>query len=132
MRQYADSTALAAYPGGDTVPAEDAEALLRTASRAVDKLLTGILYDTDSDGLPTDTDVAQALEDATCAIAVEAQATGALAAGASRQWDSVKIGNVALGNPRAAADAVVVHGLPIPAAALVALTSVGPLGVWVQ
>lgn len=132
MRQYADIPALTAYPGGATVPVEDADAHLRTASRVVDRLLLGILYDTDSDGLPTDPDVAEALSDATCAIVVEAIATAALNAGSTQQWDSVKIGNVALGSPRRGGDTLVVSGLPIPAAALLALSSVGPMGVWVQ
>lgn len=132
MRQYADIPALTAYPGGATVPVEDADAHLRTASRVVDRLLTGIVYDTDTDGLPTDTDVAEAMSDATCAIVVEAIATGALAAGGTQQWDSVKIGNVSLGAPRKGGDTLVVYGLPIPTAALVALSAVGPMGVWVR
>lgn len=134
MRQYADSTALAAYPGGSAVASDSVDLLLRTASRVVDKLLTGILYDTDSDGMPTDTDVAQALSDATCAIALEADARGSLNAGQTQQWESVQIGNVALSTLQGASatDTPMVLGLPVPPAAIVALSGVGPMGVWVQ
>lgn len=129
MRVYATPEQLAAYPGGSTVPDADADALLRTASRMVDRLLTGRVYDTDADGMPTDVDVLQALADAACAIATELVATGATAAGASLQWDSVGIGSVSLSGRKAADGTVTVLGLPVPAAAIAALADVGPLYV---
>lgn len=132
MRQYADSAALAAYPGGSAVPSEDAEALLRTASRVVDQLLRGFVYDVDDDSLPTDVDVAQALSDATCAIVVEGYATGVFTPGATKQWDQVRVGNVSLGKASTKAGALIVAGIPIPPAALTALSGVGCVGVWVQ
>lgn len=133
MRVYATAADLAAYPGGDTIAAADADALLRTASRAVDHILVGRVYDVDTvTELPTDTDVAQALNDATCAIAVEAASTGVLEAGATQQWESVSIGNVSLSAPKGASatDSPRVLGLPVPAAAIIALQDVGTR--WVQ
>lgn len=130
MRLYADAAALAAYPGGSAVPAESVDALLRTASRVVDQLLRGIVYDTDpATLLPTDPDVAGALEDAACAIAVEAHATGALAAGGTQEWDSVKLATVALSGRKSRSGSLTVAGVPVPTAALVALADVGPLVV---
>lgn len=131
MRQYADSAALAAYPGGDAVAAGDADALLRTASRMVDQLLVGRVYDTDAAGYPTDPDNVQALEDATCAIAVELDATGATSGGATEAWDSVGIGSVKLSGRRAAEGTVTVLGLPVPPLAVVHLLDVGNLRWWV-
>lgn len=132
MRLYADSAALAAYPGGAAVPEADADALLRAASRAVDELLFGIVYATDAEQLPSDPDVAQAMSDATCAIALEAHTTGALAAGATKRWKSVSVGNVSLADAAEGADTVVVLGLPIPAAALLALAGIGCTFTWVR
>jgi len=128
MRQYATAADLAAYPGGDTIPTADADARLRTASRVVDECLKGVVYDTDPTTLlPTDADVAQAMNDATCAIAVEAQATGAGTAGATQQWSSVGIGNVSLAGGKTAEGTAVVLGYPVPADAVVALRSIGPV-----
>lgn len=132
MRVYADAAALAAYPGGDTVPAGSVDVLLRAASRVVDTILVARKYDVDTDGLPTGVDDAQALSDAVCAIAVEAQATGALSAGSSQQWSSVSIGNVSLSGKVSGADAPVVLGMPVPPAAVNALSGVGVLWVDVR
>lgn len=129
MRQYADSTALAAYPGGGNVPTAEADPLLRTASRLVDVLLRCVAYPTDTDGYPTDANVAEALSDATCAIVAETYETGQLAPGATQQWQQVSIGSVSLGGRQAADGAVTVHGVTIPAAALLALGSVGTVRV---
>jgi hypothetical protein len=126
MAQYADAAALAAYPGGDAIAPADADTFLRTASRVVDAALKGVEYDTDVDGLPTDTDVAQAMSDATCAIALEANAAGTLTAGgATQEWSSVSIGNVSLSKPTGSTDALVLLGVPVPAAAIIALQSIG-------
>jgi hypothetical protein len=124
MRVYALSTD--AWP---TDPPANADLLLRTASRVVDELLIGRVYDVDSDGLPTDTDVAQALQDATVSIALELEATGVLAAGSSQAWNSVSIATVSLSGREPAEGSTVVLGLPVPAAAIVALVDVGT--VWV-
>jgi len=130
MRVYATAVELAAWPGGDAVPAEDADAFLRTASRVVDRLLVGRVYDVDADSMPTDADVIQALSDAACAIALEDHSTGASAAGSTTAWESVGIGSVSLSGGKAADGTVRVDGIPVPAAALLALATVGRLVVW--
>lgn len=127
MRLYA--TATDAWPAGSE-PA-NADVLLRAASRTVDHLLTARVYDTDTDGYPTDPDVAQALTDATVAIVHELEATGALEAGASTAWESVGIGSVSLSGRKPAEGAVTVAGIPVPPIALVHLSDVGRVGVWV-
>lgn len=127
MRMYATPAELAAYPGGDAVPTEDADAFLRTASRVVDRLLIGRVYDVDTDSLPTDPDVIQALSDAACAIALEDHSTGASAAGSTTAWESVGIGSVNLSGGKAADGTLRVDGIPVPASALLALATVGRL-----
>lgn len=130
MRQYADSAAYAAYFPDATVPA-NVDTLLRGASRVVDRLLLGRVYDVDAAGMPTNADDLQALSDATCAIAGEADALGVYDAGNTQQWESVKIGTVQLQNLQGAstADSPVVLGLPVPASAIVALAGVGHMRV---
>ena len=126
MRVYATAEQLAAYPGGSTVPEASAVEFLTQASAVVDYLLLGRVYDVDDDGLPTDTDVADSLQRATCAIVVEGYVTGALSSGSTLQWGSVAIGSVKLADLQgASADHRVVMGLPIPPAAIIALFSVG-------
>lgn len=126
MRLYADSAAYAAYTG-EAAPA-NVDVLLRTASRVVDVLLVGRAYDTDPDTqLPTDPDEAQAMSDATCAIAQEADSTGVLTAGGSQEWDAVGIGSVSLSGRKAKAGTVSVNGIAVPPVALVHLSDVG---VW--
>lgn len=129
MRLYATPTDLAAHPGGDVVPAEDAETLLRTASRMVDEALRGRVYDVDAAGMPTGTDELQATVDAACAIAVELHAIGYNTAGGTQAWQSVGIGSVSLSGPTQTAGTVLVMGLPVPPAAVVALRSVGVFSV---
>jgi hypothetical protein len=129
MRVYATPEQLAAAPNGSTVPEADAPAYLRTASRMVDRLLVGRAYATDVDGMPTDADVLQALTDAACAIAVELVATGATLPGASAQWDSVGIGSVSLSGRKATEGTLTILGLPVPAAAIAALSDVGTMDV---
>lgn len=62
---YATSEQLASYLEA-TAPA-DAGRLLTRASELVDDHIVTAFYDVDTNGLPTDTDVAAALRDATCA-----------------------------------------------------------------
>lgn len=127
MRVYATSAQYESYTGG-AAPA-NVSVLLRVASRVVDYLLRGVVYDVDAAGLPTDADVIQALQDATCAIAAECASTGALDSGGTQAWDSVSIGNVSLSGRGTAAEAVTVGGIPVPGVALVFLADVGPLVV---
>lgn len=110
------------------------DALLRLSSRIVDTLLVGVVYDTDTAGMPTDPDVEQQLADATCAIARDSAIVGVLSGGGtSGQWDSISIGNVTLsgrGGESSTAQ-VSVGGVPVPPDALTALAQVGPLVVMV-
>lgn len=132
MRQYATVADLAAYPGGDAIPSADADARLRTASAVVDECLKGVVYDTDPVTLlPTDTDVAQAMADATCAIAVEANAAGVYTAGGTQDWSSVSIGNVTLSGATTSGSNPVVLGHPIPVDAVTALRTIGAPSVTV-
>lgn len=128
MRVYATTTD--AWP---TTPPANADDLLSAASRVVDALLFGVVYDTTTTGMPSDTDVAEVLKEATVAIALEAEANGTLDPGSSREWESVAIGNVALSNQPGASDSDTpnVMGLLVPAAARLALASLGrPSVVW--
>ena len=92
-RVYATSTDLAAYTGS-SAPA-NADALLAKASRFLDSAVFRLCWFTaDSDGLPTDTVVAQAFTDSVCAQAAWwselSDSTGAQTAG----WGTVQIGSV--------------------------------------
>lgn len=131
MRVYATTVQLAAYPGGDTIPAGTQDLALRAASRVVEACVSLRTYAVDVDGMPTNADDVQAMADATCAIAVEAYTTGAFEAGSSQQWESVRIGNVQLQNLQGAssADSPVIAGLPVPPVAVNALLGVGEVSV---
>jgi hypothetical protein len=131
-RVYATAEQLAAYkPGGDTVPAEDADALLAVASKLIDQALVARAYDVDANGLPTDTDDAAGMRDATCATAVELYTRGALESGGTDVWDSVSIGSVSLSG-RATDGNTDVFGLPVPPVAAVYLSDVGVPSVSVR
>lgn len=129
MRQYATTLELAAYPDGDSIADAVATTVLVGASRIVDRLLTGYVYDTDAAGLPTDTDVAAILRDAACALAVEAQAAGMFDAGASFDWQSASIGAVSLSGRVSAHGTIMVDGWPAPPLVLAALSAVGDFRV---
>jgi len=129
MRLYATTTDV--WP---TDAPADADALVRAASRVVDVLLRGVVYDTDVAGMPTDTDVAASLKAAATAIALEAEATGTLAAGGTQKWETVAIGSVQLSSLQGASvsDTPTVGGLPVPPAAVLELSSVGRVEVWTR
>lgn len=129
-RVYATEAAYVTYTGA-AAPANVAM-LLRIGSRVVDALLTGVVYDVDDDGLPTDVDVAQALSDATCAIAGEAAGTGVLDVGGTQAWDSVGIGNVSLSGKGTTEDTTVILGVPVPPVARLFLADVGDVVVIVR
>lgn len=99
-RVYATPEEYAAWLTPDVatpVPPAGAARALRAASGRIDELLIAAVYDTDDDGLPTDTDVAEALKEATCAQADYQQTTGdPYSTGAAGQWASVGIGSVSL------------------------------------
>ena len=125
MRLYADDAAYVAYHGG-TAPAQ-VDRLLRMASRVVDHILLGRVYDVNADGMPTDSDDIAALSDATCCIAGEIDAQGLATAGSTDKYESVAIGSVQLSNLQGAStsDTPTVAGIPVPADAVLALAGVG-------
>lgn len=125
MRQYATAAELAAYPDGDSIATAVADTVLVGASRIADRLLTGYVYDTDSDGLPADTSVAAILRDAVCAIAVEAQAGGLFDTGATFDWQSASIGSVSLSGRTTAQGTRLIDGWPVPPLVIAALSAVG-------
>lgn len=90
---YATTADLVTYLEPDPVPA-NADRLLARASEILDGALIGAVYKTDATtGMPTDTDVVDALRNATCAqvqfMAVVQDETGALAG-----FSSVSVGGV--------------------------------------
>jgi len=108
-----------------TDPPENAELILRLASRVVDFLLVGRVYAVDTDSMPTHPDVAQALQDATVTIAHEVVERGTLEAGGTSQWQSVSIGSVSLSGRMESDGTVMVAGIPVPPVALIYLGDVG-------
>jgi len=93
---YADSSALASWTGA--AAPSDATALLRSASILVRDATISAIYSTDDDGYPTDADVSQAFEDATCAHAAALSAAGVnpLASGAVAGIASSAIGGASI------------------------------------
>lgn len=92
-RVYATEAEYAEWLGVATAP-DGAEAALRRASMVIDQMLLSSHYETDDNGLPTDTDVAAALRDATTAQAEYARANrDSLGVGAV-QATSVSIGSL--------------------------------------
>ncbi|MFD5711328.1 hypothetical protein ACFWHW_13175 [Streptomyces pharetrae] len=89
---YATEQQLIDYLAPDPAPANAAKVLDR-ASDDIDGLLIGAVYDTDSNGMPTDPKVQAALRKATLAQAEYLVATGDLT-GAQRQWGRVQVGGV--------------------------------------
>jgi hypothetical protein len=114
----------------------EADFYLKRASKVVDELLVGVVYDVDDNKMPTDPDTAEALSDATCAIALEAKANGSLSSGniESNKWTSVRIGDVQLSQLQDGphADPLIVLGLIVPTDAILSLTGIGERFVWVQ
>jgi hypothetical protein len=98
-RVYANRAALVAYAPADvTVPAEpEATRMLTRASEVVDGALLSAVYDTDTLGMPTDTDVIEALSNATCEQAVYWLQNPGIESGQANQYQNVSIGSVSLG-----------------------------------
>lgn len=88
---YATLSDLASYLRA--VPPDDAATLLEQASRLVDVLLIGAVYDVDEDGMPTDADDIAALRKATCAQVKWFDETGD-STGAAEQFQSASIGAI--------------------------------------
>lgn len=93
-RVYAEPADLASELGVSDPP-DNAEQLLRRASLMVDGLLVGAVYRTDDQSMPTDSDVSDALRQATVIQAAYWHRTGQPVEGAG-QWGNVNIGSVSL------------------------------------
>lgn len=93
---YATSDDLAAWTGA--AAPSNAAALLRSASLLVREASATALYDVDGDGYPTDTDVAQVMQDATCAHAAALDAAGVdpAAAGTDAGVASTSLGGASI------------------------------------
>ncbi|MGW4850148.1 hypothetical protein ACWEPZ_02805 [Streptomyces sp. NPDC004288] len=96
-RVYATPQQYEQYTGQTPAPA-GTEALLRQASRMLDRLvLRSSLYDADPTGMPTNAVVAAAFADATCAQAAWWDQVGDPSGADAVGWGSVGIGSVQLG-----------------------------------
>lgn len=91
LRQYATTAEYAASPLTDGTTTDRA---LVAASLDVDTLLTTAVYATDANGLPTDTDVADAIRDATIAQAQYAAGLGDNANVGAGRITQAQIGSV--------------------------------------
>lgn len=74
-RVYATSSDYATYTGA-TAPSGIDRSLAAASLLVETEMLRTAVYDTDDDGLPTDTDVIEAMRDATCAQAEYSRAQG--------------------------------------------------------
>ncbi|MFF4118966.1 hypothetical protein ACFY0P_36735 [Streptomyces sp. NPDC001714] len=97
-RVYATPEQLAAWTG-QPAPT-DAGRLLARASQDIDEALLTAVYCTDAAGMPTHSEVTQALSDAVCAQIEYWQETGDTGTGAAGRWTSVSLGPVSLSGPR--------------------------------
>lgn len=115
-RVYATTTQLANQL--HAAPPLDSPKLLADASKALDDALLTAVYDVDSDGMPTNTEVIDAFAEAVCAIVEWWGETGD-PVGADGGWDSVSAGPVALsrGSGTSAAEPIAAGSLPPRAAA---------------
>lgn len=91
LRQYATTAEYATSPLTSGTSTDQA---LVAASLDVDQMLLSSVYDVDADGLPTDTDVADALRDATIAQAQHAAAKGDVANVGAGTITQASIGSV--------------------------------------
>lgn len=74
MPVYATASDYQTWSGA--APPSNIDALLRSASLTIGRLIRTAVYQVDTGGLPTDTATAQALRDATCAQVAHMLATG--------------------------------------------------------
>ncbi|GAB3224132.1 hypothetical protein GCM10027447_12440 [Glycomyces halotolerans] len=95
-QEYADWLHPESAPGAEDPPA-GAERALRAASARVRKLTRTACYETDENGLPTDSDVLAAFRDATCAQADYSKAIkDQYSRGTAGQWGSLKLGSASM------------------------------------
>ncbi len=114
---YATRADLEAYaPAGVTVPADpEASRLLARASERIGVATRSAVYHVDSGGMPTDSAVADAMRDATCALVVHWLTTGSEDDDAAA-YTSVSIGSISVQRaPGAAAGTGRVGTLPVSA-----------------
>jgi len=116
-RVYATTTQLANTL--HAAPPLDAVQQLENASKALDDALLTAVYDTDTDGMPTHSDVIAAFAEAVCYIVEWWGETGDQV-GALGGWDSVSAGPVSLsgGSGGAAGTPIAAGALPPRAAAV--------------
>lgn len=106
---YATSAQYGDSPYGRATAGADIDDRLAIASRDIDWLVMTAVYDTDEDGAPTDTDVAEALRDATIAQASwgidpsAGLADGDLPAG----FTSVSLGSASMTKAKATPEVVI-------------------------
>lgn len=94
-KSYATLSELAAFL--DSEPGATADRLLVKATRLIDLLTIGSVYDTDDDDLPTDATVAAAFRDAVCAqVAWWDEQGDTTGSGGATEWGDVMIGKVRL------------------------------------
>ncbi len=79
------------------------ERLLIAASQLVERLTVNAVYDTDGNGMPTNTRIKNAFRDAACAQAGYAHETGDVS-GAGIGTGSMSIGSLSLGGRRASSN----------------------------
>lgn len=94
---YATPNDLVAYL--DPVP-DNAEVLIRRASRLVNDAILTAVYDVDDEGMPTDQRIAEALVEATCEQVAAWDEAGETGTGAASEYGSVSIGSVTLSDRR--------------------------------
>jgi hypothetical protein len=122
-RVYATAADYTTWVGADesdstaVVPA-DIDRQLARASLDVERATLTAVYAVDGDGLPTDTTIAQAFEDATCAQVEAWQSTGD-ELGTGNVYDDVQIGSVRLARRGANAGAASQPGALAPRAATI-------------
>lgn len=97
QRVYANTAELAKFL--EEAPPAQPRRKLRHASSIVERHTKCAIYDTDANGFPTKAEVIAAFRDATCAQVGWWGETGD-EFGTGGQWDSVKIGSVALSGRR--------------------------------
>lgn len=121
MPTYVTPAEYATFLGTDPAPA-NTERLLRRASVTIDSLLVGAVYQTDTNGLPTDADLLEVIKECVC---LQAQFITALGdeTGAMQNVSKMTLGNQSIdrafpvttgGTPRLSPDVLDllrIHGL---------------------
>lgn len=131
-RVYATQEQYRAWSGDETATVSDA--LLTRASMQVDLILRGAVYDVNDQSMPTNVDVIQALQDATCAqIQWWDELGDTTGAGAASQFQSAALGSASYtkGYSSAGSNAGNGSGLSPTAFQILEVAGLLPFGVWV-